>query len=230
MRSQGYLFFIGYCLLPVTPPKLNVKYGNANKTITLINEGQVNLLKTPELTDVEFDCEIPQVSQPYAMYSAGFLDAGMFLSYLEGLKKGKQPFQFIVVRSLPNGIPLFSSNMKVSLEDYQVIEEAKNGFDVKIRIKLKQYRHYGTKTVKVSQNANGEASAEVTNSRSIENSPIPTSKQTYIAKAGDTAFTIAKKMYGAGGNYIQDVLNANPILNANSNAVTVGQKLTLPAG
>ena len=57
-----YFFYLDKCLLPVTPSKLTTKINSANKTITLINEGQVNLLKTAELTDIDFECEIPQVN------------------------------------------------------------------------------------------------------------------------------------------------------------------------
>jgi len=33
-----------------------MKIKNANKTITLINEGEVNLLKKAGLTEIEFEC------------------------------------------------------------------------------------------------------------------------------------------------------------------------------
>ena len=39
--------------------------------------------------------------------------------------------------------------MKVSLEDYKITEQAKNGFDLIVKVKLKQYRAYGTKTVSI---------------------------------------------------------------------------------
>ena len=39
--------------------------------------------------------------------------------------------------------------MKVSLEDYKITEQAKDGFDLMVKIKLKQYRNYGTKTVNI---------------------------------------------------------------------------------
>lgn len=39
--------------------------------------------------------------------------------------------------------------MKVSMEDYKITEQAKDGFDLMVKIKLKQYRDYGTKTVNI---------------------------------------------------------------------------------
>ena len=32
--ENGYDFYLGRCLLPVAPPKLQVKIGNANETMT----------------------------------------------------------------------------------------------------------------------------------------------------------------------------------------------------
>lgn len=141
------------CLLPIAPQKLQIKVNNANKTVTLIDEGQINILKKAELTDIEFECEIPQVNYPFALYKSGFVGASFFLSYFENLKTSKKPFQFIVSRTMPNGKVLFATNIKVSMEDYKITESAKNGFDLTVKIKLKQYREYSTKTVniKISQ-------------------------------------------------------------------------------
>ena len=103
MMKSGYDFYLKKCLLPVTPQKLEIKINNANDTVTLINEGEINILKTAALTDIEFECEIPQVKQPYAVYKSGFQGASYFLDYFEGLKTSKQPFQFLVSRTMPNG-------------------------------------------------------------------------------------------------------------------------------
>ena len=43
MGRTGYDFYLEKCLLPVPPAKLKTKINNANETITLINEGEVNL-------------------------------------------------------------------------------------------------------------------------------------------------------------------------------------------
>ena len=149
MSKNGYDFYLKKCLLPIAPEKLQVKINNANDTLTLINEGEINILKTPELTDIEFECRIPQVKYPFATYKSGFKGASYFLDYFESLKADKKPFQFIVSRTLPNGKVLFSTNMKVSMEDYKITEQAKDGFDLTVKIKLKQYRDYGTKTVNI---------------------------------------------------------------------------------
>lgn len=154
MRKRGYEFYLKRCLLPVAPARLQIKINNTNKTLTLINDGQINILKQPGLTEIEFECEIPQVKQTYAIYKSGFRGAAYFLDYFEGLKNNHKPFQFIVTRILPNGKSLFSTNIKVSMEDYTITEDAKNGFSLQVKIKLKQYREYGSKTVSIKTESN----------------------------------------------------------------------------
>ena len=60
------------CLFPVTPEKISIKINGNNKTVNLINEGEINILKRAGLTDIEFEAEIPQVKHPYAVYKNGF--------------------------------------------------------------------------------------------------------------------------------------------------------------
>ena len=45
-----YEFYMDGVRLPVTPSSLTIKISNQNKTINLINEGQVNVLKSPGLS------------------------------------------------------------------------------------------------------------------------------------------------------------------------------------
>lgn len=122
---MAYYFYLGKTLLPVAPQKLQLKIKGANKTYTLINDGEINVLKTPGLTDIEFDALLPNVKYPFAVYKNGFTRAKSFLEVLKNYKQDKETFQFIVTRTLPNGKMLFDTNMKVSLESYTIKEDAK---------------------------------------------------------------------------------------------------------
>lgn len=228
MTKSGYDVYLKKCLLPVTPEKLQIKVNNANKTVTLIDEGQINLLKKAELTDIEFECDIPQVKYPYAVYKSGFKGAKYFLDYFEELKTKQKPFQFIVSRTLPNGKVLFSTNIKVSMEDYKITEQAKNGFDVTVKIKLKQWRDYGTKTVNIKIAAS-KPKATVEKPRAAETSPAPAASRTYTVVRGDCLWNIAKKFYGNGSKYTV-IYNANKsVIGGNPNLIYPGQVLTIPA-
>ncbi len=229
MGKSGYDFYLNKCLLPVAPPKLTVKINNANKTVTLINEGQINLLKKAELTDLEFECRIPQEPYPFAVYKSGFKGADYFLDYFETLKTNQKPFQFIVCRTKPTGKRLFDTNIKVSMEDYKITEDAKEGFDLMIDIKLKQWRDYGTKTVNISFDMS-RPKASVEPQRETGASPAPTEAQTYTVVKGDCLWNIAKKFYGNGSKY-SVIYNANrSVIGGNPNLIYPGQVLTIPAG
>ncbi len=178
----GYFFYLDKCLLPIAPGKLQISIKNENRTIKLINEGQVNLLKMAGLTDIEFECTIPQVEYPFAVYPSGFRSAGYYLEYFEKLKTRQKPFQFIVTRMMPDGTPLFGTNIKVSMEDYRITEDAEDGFDLSVKVKLKQYRGYGTKSVSVKgavtsssgQNISVNTAYENENSKVISRNEINT--------------------------------------------------------
>lgn len=103
MAQSGYDMYFDKCLFPVTPEKISIKINGNNKTVNLINEGEINILKKAGLTDIEFEAEIPQVKHPYAVYKNGFKEAGYFFDIFEGLKTGKKTFQFIVCRKTPVG-------------------------------------------------------------------------------------------------------------------------------
>lgn len=228
MAKSGYDFYLDKCLLPVTPSKLTIKINNTNKTITMIDDGEINILKKAGLTEIEFECLIPQVQYPFAVYKAGFKQADFFLEYFESLKIGNKPFQFIVCRRKPTGSRLFDTNIKVSMEDYTITEDAKNGFDIMVKIKLKQWKDYGTKTVKISA-GEVDSQASVEAQRESNDSPASTTAQTYTVVKGDCLWNIAKKFYGNGSKYTE-IYNANKsVISGSPNLIYPGQVLTIPA-
>jgi LysM repeat protein len=227
VAKSGYDVYLKNCLLPVTPDKMQIKINNNNKTVNLINEGEINILKRAGLTDIEFECEIPQVKHPYAVYKSGFKNAGYFMDIFEELKTSQRPFQFLVCRQLPEGKRLLNTNIKVSLEDYKITEEAKNGFDFKVKFSLKQWKDYGTKTVNITI-AENKPTASTEPPRENNNSPAPTVSQAYTVVKGDCLFNIAKKFYGNGSKYTI-IYNANQgTIGGNPNLIYPGQVLTIP--
>lgn len=222
-----YYFYLGKTLLPVPPQKLQLAINNANQTYTLINDGEINVMKTPGLTDIEFDALLPNVKYPFAIYKDRFIRAKTFLEALRKYKQDKETFQFIVTRTLPSGEMLFDTNMKVSLESYTIKEDVKNyGMDVMVTIKLKQYRDYATKTCNIKF-ASSKPKIVPQSVRAAENPPKP-ANQTYTVVRGDCLWNIAKKYYGNGSKYTV-IYNANRDKIKNPNLIYPGQVLTIPA-
>ncbi len=220
-----YYFYLDKLLLPIAPEKLQLKIGNNNKTLTLINEGEINILKKAKLTEIDFDILLPNVKYPFATYNNSFQNASYFLENIEKLKTSEKPFQFIVSRKMPNGKILFDTNIKVSLEDYTISEEAEEGFDVKVTIKLKQYKDYSTKTVQITIKQERPRPVVVqTPSRPATTAPTT---RTYTVVRGDCLWNIAKKYYGNGSQYTK-IYNANRDKIKNPNLIYPGQVLVIP--
>lgn len=222
----GYDVYLGKLLLPVTPSKITMKIKNQNETVNLIDDGEVNIPKTPGLTEIDFEFDLPQVQYPYARYKSGFKKAKYYLEKIEELKSLKKKFQFIVCRRQPSGRRLFNTNIKCTIEDYTITENAENGTDVTVQVTLKQWRNYGTKTVTIATSTN---TATVEEPRSTETSPAPTTEpKTYTVKKGDCLWKIAKQFYGDGSQYTK-IYEANKgTIGGNPNLIYEGQTFTIP--
>ena len=216
---MAYSFYIDGVQLPVPPSKLDTKIKNMNKTSTLINDGEINFLKLAGLTEISFEALIPQMKYPFATYEGGFNDASYYLDKFEQLKDSLKPFQFIVSRVSPGGELLFDTNIKVSLEDYTIIEDAKNGSDLMVSVRLKQYKDYGTKTVTIKpKTASISSVSKVAAATVVSVAPVrETTKEapkTYTVVSGDTLWAICKKYLGDGEKY-PEIASLNGIKNPN---------------
>lgn len=221
-----YQFYVNGILLPVTPASMSLKINNANKTMTLINDGEINMLKTPGLSEIEFDAELPGVQHAASLYTDGFKPADYYLGLFEELKTSKKPFRFIVIRELPNGSSLYDTNMKVSLEEYTVKEKSENGFDAVAGIKLKQYRDYSTKTFAMPVIQTDVPSVQLEDQRPAgENEPAGGTY--YTVESGDSLWAIAASFYGDGSRY-SEIYEANSDQIESPSLIYPGQVFYIP--
>ncbi|KOY81271.1 LysM peptidoglycan-binding domain-containing protein [Lysinibacillus macroides] len=223
-----YNFFVDGVQLPVAPAELSTRINGRNDTIVLMNEGEVNIIKKPGLTDIEFEVLLPNVNYPFSVYPNGFQPATYYLEKLEKLKIDDKPFQFIVNRMMPNGNLLFDTNMTVTIEDYEILESADNGFDVNVRITLKQYRPYGNKKINLKASTTSAANATKTASKAVVEQKRPTTgketPKTHTVQSGETLWAIAKKYLGDGSKYTE-LAKLNNI--SNPNIIKAGQVIKL---
>ena len=117
---MSYACYLAGVQMP-TPAKLTVKVKNKNKTLILLNEGEINFLRTPGLTEIVVPFVFPMLTGRSPDY---------YLGTLERLKTSKEPTQFILVRCSPDGRTLYDTNMRVSVEDYNVVEDANRDLSV----------------------------------------------------------------------------------------------------
>ena len=190
-----YIFYLGTIVFPVAPSTLNIKINNQNKTLTLINEGEINILKEEKLKDIAFEVLIPHQKYPFASYLGGMLPKQYYYEALSSMKKLRKPVQFIVIRNGKNLASMHFTNIKVSVEDFTLVEDANNlGFDLKIGITLKEYKDKTSLLIQAISTVSGVTQYLTTNTRESNK----TTPKTYTVVNNDTLYSIAKKQLGDG--------------------------------
>ncbi|WP_346235226.1 LysM domain-containing protein [Lysinibacillus telephonicus] len=219
-----YKFFLDGVQLPVPPSKMTTRINNKNETITLINEGEVNVLKKPGLTEIEFDVLLPNTQYPFAVYQNEFKPAAYYLEKLKKLKIEQKPFKLIVNRMLPNGKLLFDTDEIIfALESYEFVDDAENGFDIEVKIKLKQYREYKNNKINIQPSVSSDTNKKATiqKQRSTLGKETP---KTHIVARGETLWGIAKRYLGEGSKYTE-LAKINNL--SSPNLIRVGQVIKL---
>lgn len=216
-----YQMYIEKTLFPVTPGKLVTKINGTNRTLTLINEGEVNLVKTAGLTDISTEVLLPALTEyPFAVYYGGFKDPGYYLGKLEKWKQKKKPVTFKMLRMSPDGRKLlWDTNIPVTIEDYQITEDAaEQGTDVTVKITMKEYRKWGAKKLvikKSKKNTKAKSLKKAAVKKKTRKTKEPA--KTYTVKKGDCLMMIAKKQ-------LNDVSKWKSIYSLNKNTIEAEAK------
>ncbi|MCI6124660.1 MAG: LysM peptidoglycan-binding domain-containing protein [Enterocloster clostridioformis] len=214
-----YEVYIDDMLLPIPPQKIPIKYPGQNETATLINGEEINITRPPGLAEISIDVVLPQMDYPCAMWDGSVEDAEEFISRLQDLKESGDTFEFIVIRDS------FDTNMDVTLEDYKVSDDVKEGLDLVVSITMKEARHYGTKIMNFAivpeQPIPAAASPEP------ERPAAQPQVKTYTVKSGDCLWNIAKKQLGDGNRW-KEIHNLNLDKISNPNLIHAGLVLVMP--
>lgn len=222
---MAYEVYLDDMLLPLPPQKIPIKYTNQNKSVTLINGEEINFVRPPGLAEISIDIIFPQMDYPSAVWDGSVDGAEDFLERLHELKEDGSPFEFIVIRDGPGRNEFFDTNLDVTLEDYKVSDDVKEGFDLVISLTMKEYRDYGTKVMNfviVEEQPVPQAS-----SPEPERPADPPQAKTYTVQKGDCLWNIAKKHLGNGSRYTE-IYNLNRDKISNPNLIQPGWVLTLP--
>ena len=191
-----YKVYLGDIEFPIAPKTIETKVNGNNKSVVLVNEGEINLLKSPKLTDVKVQLRIPHKK---LKFTENLQSVEYYLNLLEIYITQKIPVQFIVLRKWKDE-ELYTSNLTVSVEDYNIIEDADNGRMTIIDIDLKQYNDYGDiKATIEEKSVNGNKVLTVQTEKSRLDTRIKPKKVTAVR--GDNLWKIAKRHLGDGSKY-----------------------------
>lgn len=217
-----YYFYMGTMQIPIPPKELVTTINGKNETMDLLGKGEVNIIKPAGLTDVAFKFLLPNSNYPFnesMLFKSK--KAKYYIDELEKLKTTKTVFQFIVVRMKPNGQMLSMTNMKCTLENYTIEEDADNGFDSYANVSLKQWKQWGAKRIEIKTDKDGVAKGSVKQDRSTDGKTVATQAK---ASKGQTLQQIIKKQLGNTDNLFQ-IAALNKI--AVPAALAVGQVIQL---
>lgn len=201
---MAYYFLLDKLPLPITPGALNIKTPTLNSTITLINDGEINIPKGDGLREISFEFLIPSVQKyPFATWQLGSYTATALIPLLRAMKAEAAPISFIVVRLSPKGKFEYFTAIRCTIEEMEFKEDAEEyGLDTMCSVSLKEFWPYGTKRIKVEGSSDGKPgskTAKVTNVRDSsgkDQSSIQTNSGTSGVTATDSSVSFVKEILG----------------------------------
>ena len=152
MGANPYKVYIDDMEIPVTPAEISTKFKSKNDFYSLMNGEVFTAIRKPDLDSWSFG--FYAFSKPHPSVDL-FTSQDVIRDKLKSLKADKKVFEFIVIRttsdmSLKNSICKF-----MTLEDYDIKENADWRTNIFITLELKEYKPLIT--VKLEQKEDGRA-------------------------------------------------------------------------
>lgn len=212
--------------LPVLPEKITVKTSGQSTEKTVLELGNVNLLKSPKLKTISFNSFFPAAKIPSV--TARKLHTPLW--YVQKIKKAmksKKPFRFVMIG---NDLDI---NTQMSIDSFEYSESYGAVGDFEYKISLKEWVDYSPRKVTIQQNV------IVTESKKRSGEPPATPKDdksaTYTVKLGDCLWSICQQIYGNGNLYAKFYAANKAVIDAKNKGtgnpkytIYVGTVLTLP--
>ena len=202
--------------IPVLPAKLNVSSPGKNERVTVLELGEVLLLRKKGLRILSWESFFPVSKAPYTV--GQIRDPVSIVQAIQKARDQKSPVRFLIT-----GTDL-DCNLRMGIDSFEYEERSGELGDLYYTIKLYEWKDISPKRIVLPEKKEEPAK---TQEPERPGKPEQTSK-TYTVKPGDCLWNIAKKFDGKGSDY-KKIYNANQgKIGSNPNLIYPGQVFTIP--
>jgi nucleoid-associated protein YgaU len=198
--------------LPVNPMEFNIRSGNKNNVVDILDMGELNLIGGQKLAEIQLQSFFPANWAPYCAYRS-IPEPYDAVNKIESWRVSKRPIRLII-----SDTPV---NMACAIEEFEYGERGGTR-DISYTLTLKEYRF-----IQIKQVGQAGAAAIKTGSTAVRPDDKPEVKK-YTVQPNDTLFDIAKKVYDNSGRW-REIYNANlSVIGKDPDTLYIGQELVIP--
>lgn len=208
--------------IPVLPEKLTVKAAGKNERTTVLELGEIYILRKKGLREVAWESFFPVNNAPYV--TGTIREPIDIVRAIENSRDTPSPIRFILV-----GTDL-DINIRFGIESFEYDERAGEVGDIYYSIKLVEWKDYSPKRIILPPVQAVQAVAvKSVQAKEPARPGSPPPAKTHAVARGDSLWAIAKKYYGDGSRY-PEIYNANKAIIDGRNKGTGNPKYTIYPG
>jgi len=206
--------------IPVLPEKITVKAAGKNEKTTVLELGEIYILRKKGLREVAWESFFPANNAPYV--TGEIREPIEIVKAIENSRDTASPIRFILI-----GTDL-DINVRFGIDSFEYDERAGEVGDIYYSIKLVEWKDYSPKRI-ILPPVQTTVAVKTVQAKEPARSGSPPPAKTHTVAKGDSLWAIAKKYYGDGSRY-PEIYNANKTTIDSRNKGTGNPKYTIYPG